>query len=209
MRRYRESIKDLEYLTDNAKDCIPAWIFKARIWTKMGPTKLAVNAFTHVLKNCPNSWEGYFERGCLYATLHENLSAFEDFKAALRINPTHVESMWKHVNYFQEKELWEDSVQVLNEIIKLQPNNEEAYCRRGKAYSHLTNWELALEDMTHAIILNPMKPEYYLSRGAFLRERNPKWALEDLSTSLLINDGAENVLSFFLSSTSLHETTTV
>ena len=57
---------------------------------------------------------------------------------------------------------------------------------------------LALTDLSAAIHLDPANTVAFYMRGALLRKAAPKKALQDLSTSLMLDDSEENVLVFYL-----------
>ena len=48
-----------------------------------------------------------------------------------------------------------------------------------------------------AIQLSPDQPDVFFHRAALLRERNPLWAIEDYSISILLDDSPRNIEAFY------------
>ena len=56
-------------------------------------------------------------------------------------------------------------IQLTNTVIETDPNNAEAYIRRGIAYHHKGESGFAIENFTKAIELDPNIHQLYLARG--------------------------------------------
>jgi tetratricopeptide (TPR) repeat protein len=78
----------------------------------------------------------------------------------------------------------QEAVQILDEVIALDPNFAAARAYRGLAWSELGKREEAFDDLTHAIRLDP-RAEYYADRGlVLLRAGVLSGARRDLDYSL-------------------------
>ena len=56
-------------------------------------------------------------------------------------------------------------IELTNAVIEMNPNDIEAYIRRGIAYHHIGEYNPAVADFTKAIELDPSIPQLYLARG--------------------------------------------
>ena len=71
------------------------------------------------------------------------------------------------------------AISFLNETIKSDPKNSEAYYLRGTAYGRKSQFDAAITDYTEAIRLNPNNDNYYRGRS------NAYWGKESLNEALL------------------------
>ncbi|KAJ3373563.1 cytochrome c oxidase subunit 1 [Allomyces arbusculus] len=188
-----DAVRDLEDVLARDRSCAMAWSLKARLHHLMGPAKLCINAYTHVLKHFPKLWRFYYERGLQHENVKEVMYAFEDFKQVRALQPECVDAVWRHVHYYLDKELYEDAARTVQVILDRHPDDAAAVFLRGNAMAQLQNFARALEDMDAAIRLDPYCAEYYVHRACLLRDCHPAKALEDFSVALLLDDSQATV----------------
>ena len=84
-------------------------------------------------------------------------------------------------------------IELTNAVIEMNPNDIEAYIRRGIAYHHKGEYNLAVANFTKAIELDSSIPQLYLARGAAYHQKNEYgYAIEDVTKALELNpDDAE------------------
>lgn len=84
---------------------------------------------------------------------------------------------------------WEQIITDMNLRIAKDPNDAEAYCRRGSAYSHFDQPELSLKDLSKAIQLKPDYAKAYLERGNTysICLNDEKHAIEDYTSAIRVN----------------------
>ena len=76
-------------------------------------------------------------------------------------------------------------IKLTNTVIETDPNNAEAYIRRGIAYDHKGEYCSAIENFTKAIELDPSIPQLYLARGiTYNHEGEYDSAIEDATKAL-------------------------
>ncbi|KNE64691.1 hypothetical protein AMAG_10044 [Allomyces macrogynus ATCC 38327] len=188
-----DAVRDLEDVLARDRSCAMAWSLKARLHHLMGPAKLCINAYTHVLKHFPKLWRFYYERGRQHEVVKEVMYAFEDYKQVRALQPECVDAVWRHVHYYLDKELYEDAARTVQVILDRHPDDAAPVFLRGKAMAQLQNFARALEDMDAAIRLDPYCAEYYVHRACLLRDCHPAKALEDFSVALLLDDSQATV----------------
>jgi tetratricopeptide (TPR) repeat protein len=80
---------------------------------------------------------------------------------------------------------------ILNftDALKLDPNSDFAYSRRGECYRMLGNFDKAIEDLNEAIRKNPQNDYAYSSRGvAYWQKGQTDLVLKDLDEAIRLND---------------------
>jgi tetratricopeptide (TPR) repeat protein len=81
-----------------------------------------------------------------------------------------------------------EALTAFNRAIILNPNNYQAYNKRGVVYAALRDYPAAIADYTKAIALNPGFYNAYLNRGnLWMQARDPQRALADYSQAIRIN----------------------
>ena len=79
-------------------------------------------------------------------------------------------------------------IELTNAVIEMNPNDIEAYIRRGIAYHHKGEYNLAVANFTKAIELDPSIPQLYLARGvAYHQKGEYGYAIEDVTKTLELN----------------------
>jgi len=91
---------------------------------------------------------------------------------------------------------YEGAIEDLNQAIKLEPQNAQAYNRRGDAYYRLGDYEQAQTDSSQAILLNPQDANAYFDRGfAYYELGKYKEAIADYTQAIKLN--SENAYAYY------------
>ncbi|KAI9332143.1 hypothetical protein DFJ73DRAFT_64411 [Zopfochytrium polystomum] len=207
-----QALKDLDGITDTNKHHLGAFLAKARIYQKLvmidhendvpfdtsnlGTVKLAIVNYSQIIRLKPECSDGYYQRACLFEFENEMVYANEDFKMVRQLDPSNEHAIHNLAIYSFQRQLWDDSVQAFTKLIRLNAENGQAYLFRGRALAFLAKWDDALRDLTTAVQLAPDRADVFFYRGCLLRERNKRKAIEDFSTSVLIDDSPNNVSAF-------------
>ncbi len=79
-------------------------------------------------------------------------------------------------------------IKLTNTVIETDPNNAEAYIRRGIAYQQKGEYNSAIANFTKVIELDPSIPQLYLARGmAYQQIDEYGYAIEDATKALELN----------------------
>ncbi|KAJ3108931.1 cytochrome c oxidase subunit 1 [Phlyctochytrium planicorne] len=207
------ALKDLDAITDSNKLHLGAFQAKARIYQEVikeerqpglpldpnvaGLVKLAVVNYSQVIRLKPDDPDGYYQRACLFELENEMVYANEDFKMVRQLDPSNEHAIHNLAVYSFQRQLWDDAIQAFTKLLKLNAMNGQAFLYRGRAFACLAKWDEALRDLTMAIQLAPDRADVFFHRGCLLRERNRRRAIEDLSISVLLDDGPSNSEAFF------------
>ena len=80
------------------------------------------------------------------------------------------------------------AVQELDEAIRLNPQDAQAYHKRGVAYGNLGQQLKAIQDFDEAISLNPKLAKFYGNRGvAYGKLGQPERAIEDYDEAISLD----------------------
>lgn len=82
--------------------------------------------------------------------------------------------------------------ELLTSCLELEPR-AEFFLRRGMAFRLLKDYARSLKDFSQCIHLNPDDARALFYRGCLLSTVNPKQALQDFGTSLLIDNSVANI----------------
>ncbi|TRY89680.1 hypothetical protein DNTS_010125, partial [Danionella cerebrum] len=190
------ALDDLNIILVNNKKHADALMSRAEIYKQRGETTLALFCYTQALEVKPDDAEIYFRRGKMYNAMGMNHLAMEDYFKTFNLDSTRTDALMIHgIHGFQNCN-WTESLEDFSLILKQEPKNHKARTYRGRIFSKLGHFEKAVEDFTLAVHLNPNDWLAFYHRGCLLREIMPQRALRDLSTSVLINDSAENQSAF-------------
>ena len=91
---------------------------------------------------------------------------------------------------------WASMIALTSEVIKLSPNNAEAYINRSSAYTNTGKLNEALSDVDNGIRLNPNDPVAYNNRGYIyeLKKDRPQAILQyEIACSLKSELGCSNL----------------
>ncbi|XP_073784282.1 tetratricopeptide repeat protein 6 isoform X4 [Danio rerio] len=190
------ALDDLNVIVTNNKKHADAFMSRAEIYKQRGETTLALFSYTQAIKVKPDDAEIYFKRAKMYDKMGEILLAMEDYAKTFTIDPTRTDAMMLHGMHHFNSSKWTVSLEDFSLLLKQEPDNAIARTYRGRIYSKLGHFEKSVEDLSLAVHLNPADWLAFYHRGCLLREIMPHLALRDFSTSVLINDSAENWRAF-------------
>lgn len=91
-------------------------------------------------------------------------------------------------NEFLKNKDYDKAVSAYSETIKLNPNNVDAYNRRGLIYKMENKYELAIADFTKVIDCVPANANVYYSRGdTYFLNKQYELAITDFNKSIKLN----------------------
>ncbi|KAK9959642.1 hypothetical protein ABG768_009752 [Culter alburnus] len=190
------ALDDLNVIVKNNKNHADAFMSRAEIYKQRGETALAAFSYTQAIKVKPDDAEIYFKRAKMYEKMGEILLAMEDYTKTFTIDSTRTDAMMAHgIQHFNSSK-WMVALEDFTLLLKQEPGNATARTYRGRIYSKLGQFEKSIEDFSLAVHWDPSDWLAFYHRGCLLREIMPEMALKDLSTSVLINDSAENLSAF-------------
>lgn len=83
---------------------------------------------------------------------------------------------------------YKEAIAVYTATLESEPNNAEAYARRGTAYLRMRDIKHALDDLGMAIKLDPQKADLYNTRGnVYSKSDNHRQAISDYDKAIELN----------------------
>lgn len=146
-----------------------------------GKHREAINAFTRVVDLDQNNWNAYYNRGLSYLQLNESNLALVDFEKAMDLAHADLEldarsiSNYKNIeSIVKEKVNPKQIIAIMDQAIKANPNDADAFYNRGTAYLILENFDKAITDFNRAIELKPQNFDYYHNRKVAIQHLTAK-----------------------------------
>ncbi|KAM4013379.1 tetratricopeptide repeat protein 6 isoform 2-T2 [Anomaloglossus baeobatrachus] len=191
-----EALDDLNFIIKYNKTHADAYLSKAEIYKQKKDYTMSIVNYTQALKCRPADDDIYYRRAQMYEAQDEPIIAMDDYAQSFHHNPSRTDALMKHGLYYFENGNWNVAVQDFTAIIKQDFDNVEARMYRGRAYTKITRYSEAAEDFSAVVHLDPKNWMAFYYRGCLLRKCYPKHALQDLSISVLLHDGFENLSAF-------------
>jgi tetratricopeptide (TPR) repeat protein len=174
---------------------------RANLLAIFGEWKGAIADFNQVLKFNPNDANIYHSRGAARFESGDKKGALEDLNQAIKIDPNdgHKYSLRALIraglgdkqgaiaDYRQATKI-DPKVTNFDEILKINPNDIQAYKDRGQERFNWGNYKKAISDFDKVLTINPNDAEAYAGRGASRYKLGDKQGgLEDLTQAIKIN----------------------
>lgn len=103
----------------------------------------------------------YFHRGAAYQRENDIHNAFADYAKVKELDPDYISPVEKYYKKDNSDRTIADSTQAIQQ----NPNDVDAYMKRGAAYGVKGNYDAAFVDLNKAVELNPNDTDVYLHRG--------------------------------------------
>jgi len=107
----------------------------------------ALKDLTTALKINPKNTEVLFERANLYYQLENYAASDADWKQVLKIEKDNVNAQVGLVRNMIAKEKFDEAIQELDKLEKIDPKNSNIFRYRGDAYAKIENYQKAIDDL--------------------------------------------------------------
>lgn len=167
---------------------------RAGIYINLGRFDKAAEDISKALSLNNNNDQAYFLSGMLFLKNADTINANESLRKALSINPRNSDaakmlekpSAKKPVSFtgktpeelineavgFAKQSNFAKAIELLDQAIKLDPNNYIAFKNRGNVNSNINKFDDAINDYNIAIKLKPDDAGTFLSRGSAKLKKN-------------------------------------
>lgn len=128
--------------------------------------QLAIDYLGELIKNEPENWEFYFERGAMYLNyLNQPKNSMKDFDQAIKLNPKEPLTYYNRGTAHLKQNDFKKAKKDFDLAIQGRPDYVDAYLNRGIALLNLKENDAALADFNRGIQLNPRVPNLYRARA--------------------------------------------
>lgn len=178
------------YRTRNKVD---GYFLIGNCYLKMKRMDSALVFLTKTIRHKPYAYEPYLSRSQAFLLCDKYDLAHRDIDSAICLNAeSKVALRMKSYVYLKEKK-FEESLKILASILKNEPKDRDALCRRGDVYMEMKNYLSALENYHNArliwpydsYVLRKVASAYLATKDSINARRYFKQALERHSGGLL------------------------
>jgi Flp pilus assembly protein TadD len=166
--------------------------------------KAALEQYDKAVQSQPDCWEGYSERGALFAQLGKQKEAMADFNKAVSLHPDKVSPYVNRSRLWNE---WGHAKEALGDATtaaKMSQDDAQVLLRLGEAKQQIGDGKGAEVAYRRDILKNPKFVKAYVSLSKLLELKNAK----NKESSALLNQAIalepRNAQSLFARGTFLH-----
>jgi tetratricopeptide (TPR) repeat protein len=127
----------------------------AHFHLKNGDSELALQECNLALKDNPEEYESYNNRGMLYLGLNKLDLAYEDFSNAIKYKQNYYTALVNRANVCLNTNRYQQAIADLNTAEESKQDDYALYYNRGLAYERISKLQLTLKDLLKAQELNP------------------------------------------------------
>lgn len=164
LQQYESSLRTLDRVLRIDPQEAEAYFMMGMNFKEMKDTARAISSFQSAVDNDPQLLDGWLELGQLHAALGNPIAA-QYFDSAIRIEPQNVTLKHAKAFYLQEKGDLQASLQLFQEIVRQDPQYEDAFYNSGLLYLDLDSVLQAHEQFNLALQINPLHIRAYYYRG--------------------------------------------
>lgn len=145
----------------------------------------SINKYSEVIKNNPNDFKAYYNRGLKYSEMENYKEALKDFNKAIKLKPTDPLFFYNRGLTKNKLKKYDDAIEDFDEAINLNSKHALSYYNRGLSKSFLGKNEEAILDYNLAIKLNLKNSQIYFDRGrSNFNLRRYEYAIKDFAESI-------------------------
>ncbi|XP_014672870.1 PREDICTED: uncharacterized protein LOC106813278 [Priapulus caudatus] len=196
-KKPKAAIEDLNKIISGTSQPIKAYKSRGDVYEKIGDISMAILSYDQAIALSPTDYESHLRRAELYILNGQLSLAHDDLKTAVKLSPARTEARMKQVELYLSDRQWQLAVSGLTVILERDPYNTNALLLRGQALIQQESWQMALRDVSAVVHLDPCSSKAFYHRGCLLRKVDSRRALQDLSVSLLLDPGPDNVMAYF------------
>ena len=147
-------------------DFADAYNYLGNIYSDKSEYEKAIESYQKAIELAPDNAWYHHNIGLSYGKFNNFKKATEHLEKAVKLNPDLIDThMLLATSYGGSLGQYEDAIRAYKEVIRLNPNNADAYYGIGLTYSILKQHREAKEAFEHAIKLKPDFAEAHYSLG--------------------------------------------
>lgn len=164
LKQYEKSLEVLNQLILKKPNQAEAYFMSGLNYRELEDTTKAIRAFQKAIDLNPELIDGWINIGQLYGSM-KNPIAKQYFESGLRIDPKNISLLHAKAYYLQSIDEIQESIDVFQQIIIIDPFYTPAYFNSGLLYLDIQQFEKAIEQFSIAIKTDPLYLDAYYFRG--------------------------------------------
>ncbi len=193
---FEEALKQVLTCLEVRKDYFETKLLQANIYIAMQKPKDALGVLEKLIIQDSKNAELYLLQGKSYRMLNAVSDAKHSFDTALKISQ-HSPDIYKSLAVTEAQfGNYNGAIEYLTKSIELNPNDDDAFFKRGKLYQRMNEKFKAIQDIVKASQIDPSNANYYYYSG-MAREKvdDNSGAIADYSKAQLKSDFYEPVIA--------------
>jgi tetratricopeptide (TPR) repeat protein len=130
-----------------------------------GDYAVAIELFSQLLEQSPESAIDYSNRGLVYFKSKKIKKALADYDRAIELNPKLDSAYNNRANYYAAQGQYLEAILDYDIALDLNPGNVRAWINQGITFRELEMYERALESFDVALCLDRLEGHVYAERG--------------------------------------------
>jgi len=164
LKQYAKSLEVLNQLIIKKPNQAEAYFMSGLNYRELEDTAKAIRAFQKAIDLNPEIIDGWVNIGQLYGSM-KNPIARQYFESGLRIDPQNISLLHAKAYYLQSIDEIQESLDVFQQIINIDPFYTPAYFNSGLLYLDIKQFDKAIEQFSIAIKTDPLYLDAYYFRG--------------------------------------------
>ncbi|CCO23550.1 tetratricopeptide repeat protein [Maridesulfovibrio hydrothermalis] len=134
-------------------------------YTQAGYWRNSETLYLRALDVTENNHHMHYNYGNLLERKKESGKAAENFRAAIKADPSHYKAMTNLANILAQRGELMSAMELYQRALQIKPDYATAYANRGIAYHRQGKLDLALADYRRALELNPLLADSLVNIG--------------------------------------------
>jgi tetratricopeptide (TPR) repeat protein len=147
----------------------------------------AIEKYTQALKQQPNNFYLYEERGFAHQALNQGDQALSDYAAALRLTPARPEIYGMRAAILIGRGEGEAALSDADKYLAAAPGDQHAHVTRAHALAILGRNAEAVQEVDHAIAAMPKEASFYMARAEVRPDKDTEKKLADIGKTIALS----------------------
>ena len=164
LKKYDASMQTIDRILQIDPQNAEAYFMFGMNFKEAGDTTRAINSFQKSVELDPELVDGWINLGQLHAALDNDIAA-RFFDSALEVAPASLTALHAKADYLSGQDDLEGALAVYREIVRIDPQYDDAYFNSGLLYLDLDSLDRAYDQFNLTLQVSPMHIKGYYFRG--------------------------------------------
>ncbi len=164
LKMHEESMRTIDRVLKIDPQNADAYFMFGMNFRETGDTIRAINSFQKAVELNSEIADGWINLGQLYQSIGDPLAA-RYFENAVRVAPNNINALHARADYLSDVGQLAEAIDMYREIIRVDPQYEDAYFNSGLIYMDMDSIEAAKKQFDIALQVSPTLIQAYYFRG--------------------------------------------